>query len=164
MRCTKSLRDLLVRTDMQPQGVTPSTLPAAHYRCGGCNVCPLTIETKRISLPDINFAHSLTSFSNCRSQFTIYMLECSCPKRYVGSTKRQLRTQVQEHISRMKHGVVEAPLTQHSVDNKHAHNDFRVVVLEVIQFQPYRDRNKLLLQRKVFWTYKLRTLHPYETE
>lgn len=150
---------MLVKADVAPVMSHTFTLPAGHHKCGSCNICPLTIETKHISLPDVGLEHDLTAFSNCKTLYVIYMLECFCPKRYVGSTQRQLKIRIQEHISRIKRTVTSAPVAQHFVDMKHACNEFKVVVLKVVHQNAYQDRSKLLLQREVFWTHRLNALH-----
>lgn len=159
-RRTKSLRSILVHSEFSAPNHCDSTAITGHHKFGQCDICALTITVKQTAFPDKGFTHTLTSFSNCKTKFCVYLLECFCGKRYVGSTRWQLHVRVQEHISRIKQQVLEAPLVNHFISAKHEPTDFRVVVLETIQPAVYRDCLRLLLQRESFWIFRLGTLSP----
>lgn len=108
----------------------------------------------------MDFIHELKVFSNCQTKYVVYLLECACLLRYIGSTQRQLRVRIQEHIARIRNQVKEVPIVQHFLDKGHKADDLRVVVLEVVEAQSYRDRGKLLLQREAYWIFRLETVHP----
>lgn len=82
--------------------------------------------------------------------------------RHVGSTQQQLRIRLQEHRSRIKHQVMEAPLTQHCLENNHDFNKFQCNVLEVIATSAgvHFNSHRRLLQREFFWITRLKTLTP----
>lgn len=130
-----------------------TTLPIGHHRCGACNICPLTKVTKLVDFPDKGFTHHLSSFSNCKSYYCVYLLECQCGKRYIGSTICQLQVRIQEHISRIARRVLEAPLVQHFVTEGHKSNGLNVVVLEVLQPKTDLEIHKVLLQCKSYWIF-----------
>lgn len=52
------------------------------------------------------------------------------------------------------------PVVQHFLDKGHKADDLRVVVLEVVEAQSYRDRGRFLLQREAYWIFRLGTVHP----
>lgn len=129
---TKSLRSILAHSNVTSNIKSDLITITGHHKCGQCNICSLTTSSKEIHFPDKGFSHKLTSFSNCKTRICVYLLECFCGKRYIGSTRCQLHVRIQEHISRIKHHVHEAPLVQHFISQQHEPSDFRVVVLEVI--------------------------------
>lgn len=143
------MRSMLVKPSVVMKEVRTS-LPKGHHRCGRCNICAVMTETKKISIPDLRFEMELRTFTTCNSSFMVYSLECACQLRYIGSTQRQLRVRIQEHIIRIKNEVLEAPLTPHYLEKGHQYNDMKVVVLECVEAQPYKDQCKLLLQREMY--------------
>lgn len=152
-RKTRSLRSILVHSEVSiPEDATSKTV-TGHHNCGQCNVCQLMITTKEITFADKGFSHKLNFFSNCKTRYCVYMLVCVCGKIYIGSTRCQLLVRVQEHISCIKHETHRAPLVQHFTSHKHAPTDFSVSVLEIIQPSTHYDANRLLLQRESFWIF-----------
>lgn len=130
---TQSLRQILVKTDNSNQTHAPTLILKGNYRCGSCSVCHMANETKIINFPELGFSHSLDGFFNCRTQMCIYLLSYKCVLHYVGSTRRQLKVRIQEHISRLRHNVPDAPLVQHFPDVGHQPADFCFTVLETIK-------------------------------
>lgn len=142
LRKTNSLRSMLVRAEHNTRIRKTSSLPKGHFKCGKCKFCPLMVETKKISLPDLHFETECRSFSNRNTNFLIYLLECPCKSRYIGSTQRPLRVGIQEHVSRIKNQTKEAPIVQHYVEKQHVPNELKVSVLEVIEPIQSMDRTK----------------------
>lgn len=155
LRTTRSLRNILVRSDSKSVHQEESTLPSGHHKCGTCNICSMTKETKVLSFPDINFEHRLMDFSNFNTASVVYMLEYACSVRYIGSTVHRLKVHIQDHVSRIRNATLEAPLVQHFTQQQHNCTAFIVVVL------PHIDTYKKLLQREALWIFSLETLHPH---
>lgn len=158
-RKTRTLRSILVKSDMG-RSRKKSSLPSGHFRCGKCNVCWVMWVTKKIDFVDIQLVHELSTFSNCQTKFVVYLLECACSLRYIGSTQLQLRVRIQEHIARIRNQIKEAPVVQHFLDKGHKADDLRVVVLEVVEAHAYVDWGRLLLQHEAYWIFQLGTLYP----
>lgn len=160
-RRTRSLRSILVNADTSFSTGTLSSDPVGHYKCGICKICSLTVTTKVLHFSDKGFSHTLKSFSNCKTCFTVYLLTCKCGKRYIGSTVRQLRVRILEHISRIKNQVAEAPLVHHFTTEQHGSSDFTICVLETVQPSLNHDTKRVLLQKESYWIHRLNTLDPY---
>lgn len=160
LRKMRSLQNILVKSTNNKKEVGTSSFPRSHFRCGRCTFCPLMANTKQICFPDVNLKFDSSSFSNYNTSFVTYLVECPCLQRYVGSTQRPLCVTIQEHVSRIRNKVLEAPLVQHYLSNNHSPNDLKVYVLEVIESEPSKNRIQRLLQREVFWITRLNTLHP----
>lgn len=90
----------------------------------------------------------------------VYLLICKL--RYVGSTCRQFRIRLQEHHSRIRRCLLEAPLTQHCLEKGHEFTDFHCIVLEVLDTSDshHKDLLRILLQRETYWIFKLKSLAP----
>lgn len=159
---TRSLKEILVSADRSNRDELPTNLPPGHFRCRMCSVCSISTDCKEIEFPDLGFTHRIRQFSNCNSRFCVYLLTCPCGFRYVGSTRRKLKIRIQEHISRIRHKVLEAPLVQHFVDSHHSEKDFTCAILETIKEATgtYMDFHRVLLQREFFWIFRLKSLIP----
>lgn len=159
---TRSLREILISADRTQRHESITDLPSGHFRCGSCSVCSLMTVCKDIPFPDLGFTHTLQNFSNCKSKFCVYLLTCSCGLRYVGSTRRQLKLRIQEHISRILHKVLEVPLVQHFMDLQPPEEDFSCIVLETLRdsIGIHKDLYWVLLQCESFWIFKLKSLIP----
>lgn len=158
-RKTRSLHSILVKSTAETDNRT-SSHPRGHFRCGRCKFCPFMMTTKKICFPDVNFTLEVNRFSNCNTSFVTYLVEYPYCLRYVGTTQLPLRVRIQEHVSRIRNNICEAPLVQHYVSNKHSPHDLKVYVLEVIEAKPFMNRRQVLLRREVFWITRLRTMHP----
>lgn len=122
----------------------------------------MNVTTNIVDFPDLGFSYELKHFLNCKTKMCVYLLVCKCKLRYVGSTQRQLKICLQEHRSHIKHRVMEAPLTQHCLENKHDFHDFQCTLLEVTTTHAgmYSDLNKQPLQRETYWITRLKTMAP----
>lgn len=161
LRSFESLQDILTKTDFETDTWhVQRSIVVGHPSCWNCSVCPLNIKTTKINFPNLGFSHHY--FSNCRTKMCVYLLICKCKLRYVDSTQRPLKIRLQEHRSRIKHEILEAPLTQHCLEMKHDFKDFQCIVLEVVTTNAgmHSDLNKRLLQRETFRITKLKTLTP----
>lgn len=159
---TRSMKDLLTSSASPAQVSAPSSLPFGHYRCGSCSVCPISTVCKQIDFLDLGFSHVLGQFSNCKTKMAIYLLTYHCNLRYVGSTRRQLKVRIQEHVSRIRNNVLEAPLVQHFKTVGHSETDFSCVVLETINpwVDQHKDHYRELLRRESYWIFRLKSLTP----
>lgn len=125
-RKAQSLREILTgATFTQEQRVATISSIRGHYRCGQSSVCSMNIETKYLNFSDLGYRHKLHQFLNCKMKMCVNLLICKCNLRYVCSTCRQLRVRLQEHCSSIKHCLLEAPLTQHCLENGNEFNGFR---------------------------------------
>lgn len=116
---TSSLRQFLVKADNMSTLETSPSSTKGHDRCGGCSICYLAVRTKVIIFPQLGFEHKLKKITNCKTRFCVYLLTC----KYVGFTIRHLKVHIQEHLSRRKHNIPEAPLVKHFSDLGHQYND-----------------------------------------
>lgn len=99
----------------------------------------------------------------CNTRMCVYLIKCDCGLCYVGSTQRKLRVRVTEHRSRIRSGVLDAPIVQHLVDKNHISDSFKFIVLEIIaQIDDKQgDIHVKLVQQDLYWIYKLCTMYPY---
>lgn len=125
-------------------------------------MCCLALEVSSIHFVDLGFTQVLKQFSNCNTSMSVYMVTCACEKRYIGSTRRKIKVRIQEHVSRIRHGITKGPLAQHFIDCKHYLTDFNFIILEIVlqKMGEHWDLHTALLKRETYWIFKLYTIIP----
>nr|XP_060626296.1 uncharacterized protein LOC132771840 [Anolis sagrei ordinatus] len=159
-RRTRNIRDLLIHTDLITSTTTPKSTLRGHYPCGRCKCCPQSWKTKEVHNYRNKVGTTLKHFSTCNSSNLIYLLACDCGLWYIGKTTRPLRIRMSEHKSRIKCLSTESLLYSHFTQYKHSPNSFKFCALECIIPKPHMDLEKLLSQREMYWTFKLKTFSP----
>ncbi|XP_078502402.1 uncharacterized protein LOC144756435 [Lissotriton helveticus] len=98
-----------------------STQPKGFYTCGSCVICSHGInKTKTFSFNGSKLFH-INDFINCNSVGIIYVIICSCDRVYIGSTKRPLKTRMQEHRRAIMNRDTRSPLYVH-MEKEHGAN------------------------------------------
>ncbi|XP_075460474.1 uncharacterized protein LOC142497064 isoform X2 [Ascaphus truei] len=137
-------------------------IPKGFYSCGNCSMCKYACNTKVIKYEDDKKSHVIKAFLNCNTTFTVYLLQCGCSMRYVGRTKRTLKTRIAEHVRFIKKKDDTHPVPRHFTRcSRGGIANFSFMALEHIS-QGVRggDREGTLNRREMYWIYTLRTLHP----
>ncbi|MEE6523917.1 hypothetical protein FKM82_023041 [Ascaphus truei] len=106
--------------------------------------------------------YNIKQHLNCRTNFVIYLIECSCGLQYVGKTIRPLKIRILEHI-----GNIRRKLTTHSVSNhfllKHNSDPIGLTFKAIEQVMPHwrgGNRHSALIKRESFWMFELNTMSP----
>lgn len=134
MRKNRSLKNLLISSDVRDRNITASIAPLReHYRYGRCSTCTQAITGDSICVYGKNI--KLRKLTTCASKFIVYLIKCPCPLYYVSSPRRALRTHVCLHHSHIKQGDLEAPLTTYFLSTRHNCTDFQFIALEYIKQQ-----------------------------
>ncbi|KAM9324507.1 LOW QUALITY PROTEIN: uncharacterized protein PAF06_000559 [Gastrophryne carolinensis] len=98
--------------------------------CGRCNICRLVKRKETIQSVTTGQKYGIKQQLNCRSEGVIYLLECSCPKQYVGETKNAGKTRIQGHLSNIKlakrdkeAGKILTPVAAHFLERHEGKSD-----------------------------------------
>lgn len=146
---------MLVKTKREMAQKTTG-LPIGNHRYGRFASCNQMMEGSHHVFPDVSITLNLNFFANCLSSFAMYLIMCSCSKKYIGSSVGQIHTKMAEHRSRIWNNVIEAPLVQHFFEYNNAPNGFKFFIVEVISTKKTSefDLRPFLLLREGFWTFK----------
>ncbi|CAJ0945100.1 unnamed protein product [Ranitomeya imitator] len=97
----RSLRDMLVHSQYQrprPRDTWLHRRPCGFFKCGDCSLCKWMRPCKKFQSSTTGKIFYQREFSNCKTEGVVYVASCSCPKDYVGKTKREFRRRVGEHM------------------------------------------------------------------
>ncbi|XP_061486987.1 uncharacterized protein LOC133387048 [Rhineura floridana] len=158
---TKNLKDILIRSTFREnlprtRTISGTNAPARHHACGHCTYCRYTQKKKGFTNPINQKEYMLKHFSTCNTPNFINIIQCSCPKLYVGQTSRVLKKRIGEHISNIKNNRVGAPLTEHYINCRHSLTDFSFWAVEKVNTRS----THILLRRELAWILELDTLTP----
>lgn len=168
---SQSLRNMLIRARApdskrtQVTGVTrwlgTSGPPAGMFPCGHCVHCNAVIKTTEVTHPSTGVKFPLKQFFNCNSSNVIYLLKCPCGMGYVGKTTRPLKTRFGEHRSAIRRADLTSPVARHFLKEGHQISQLRFMAIELVR-KPKQglSHDRLILQRELFWMYKLDTRAP----
>jgi hypothetical protein len=145
-RKTKSLQDLIVRTDLKSLDLNNKKDPPKCNR-KNCRHCPMIDKTGKIKNLSNGTEYKTLRKVTCNSTNLIYCITCNiCNKQYVGQTKNKLLIRVNQHYSTIR-TKKDTPVAMHF----NAHNIFdippcTIYVLQLIRSndieQSNLDRNK----------------------
>lgn len=134
------------------------------FPCNKCQICPYVHRTSTFKDAHGNETYEICDLINCSTSRVIYKITCSCPKIYVGKTKRQLRVHIGEHLCEIndKSKIPEKPLAKHFAQY-HGGNSRGMKVKGIYALKlPSRrgDFDCILLQKENWWVCLLKSLIP----
>lgn len=96
------------------------------------------------------------------SKNVVYVDFCGCPKYYISSSTPAVKTCIIEHWSRLKNGVLNAPMVEHCSAAQNHFEDLKFFVIYKYENKGFnrQDVKKVLLCREHFWIFKLHTMAP----
>ena len=124
-RRSKSIRNHVVRNDLQNECRTPSTT-----KCGKCKLCSNLSTNNFITNEKKNISIQLNDFGNCRSESVIYAAWCNKHDSiYVGHTGEPLQTRFSKHRYDIAKRPKNSELAEHFHKN-HQANDMDIYILQ----------------------------------
>lgn len=158
-----NLSDTLVKTDsvVETQKTFWTLLPNGNFPCHRCVQCHAMIKGDSFTHPHSGHKYPVNSKISCHTKFVVYLLKCPCGLCYVGKTKRELKTRISEHKSSIRNHDEKSLVARHfdAFGNEVCTLRFQGVE-EDKPLKRGGNREKFLLQRKVFWIQTLQTEHP----
>ena len=126
-----------------------------HYRCGRCNVCQYTTNSKQVDLK-LDKPWRQNRHTNCNSKNVIYLAACPCGLRYVGMTGRAVKLRIQEHLSNIRCKRNTTKMSSQCIEQKHTDKNMTWTVIEQV-IRPMKNIENTLYEKKQRWIYKLPT-------
>lgn len=126
------------------------------FPCNRCQVCPLVDRTDTFQGAIGQNGYKIRDLINCSTMRVIYMI--TCPKIYIGETKRPLKVRIGEHLREFNEKDPEKSLAKH-FSNCHGGctEGVRVKGIYVLTLPPRRgDFNRIFLQKEKWWIYRLK--------
>ncbi|XP_069488404.1 uncharacterized protein [Ambystoma mexicanum] len=152
----KTLRKILSPSFLKPDPIgqanwlTTSTKPAGFYKCGTCNFCHHALAPTKIFSCHNGLQTKIFDFINCRTKFVIYGILCVCQKMYIGSTIREVRFRIREHLNNLSSQDIRLPLASHWQKHHQLDNikDIKFIGLKHIQQHPRGGNRELTLRQQ----------------
>lgn len=101
-KLNRSLCDILVQADHRYKYVKPKvriSQKSGCYRCYNCNVCNSIICGEHFIHPHNGRQYHIQGYTNCNTEFCVYILKCPCSLMYVGKTVGLFKQRFQKHRS-----------------------------------------------------------------
>ena len=167
----KNIKDHLVKAKFREhREKDTNTTHGRSSKCDKrrCSWCKNVQDTTRFISRKTNKTYKMRHNLNCRSDWTIYLAECSVHKKqYVGKTKPQLNIRMNNNRNHIKVQLRSCKLTEHFIDSTTCSldHDLQITPIERIKSRDgdktVEEREKILLRREIFWQNELQTFHPY---
>lgn len=96
----------------------------------------------------------IKQYMTCDTEWVIYALWCPCNLVYIGETKCDFRTRLNNHPYTKRKGRTDLPVSKYFLDLQHNERDIRYMLLEHIP-QPRRggDRLTILKKKELAWIF-----------
>ena len=129
------------------------------FKCNlhNCRACPFIKEGKTVQNRG-GIAWTLNQKFTCHTSNVIYMIECQkdrCKQRYIGHTKRKLKTRLAEHRGYIINGKGERATGSHFNSPGHSVSNLTITVLELVE----SNKIEILEERERFFIQKFNTFH-----
>jgi hypothetical protein len=133
-------------------------------KCGVCDIWKMERNaidlTAKPSYVSRNISCHITTPSDCNTKNVVYLLSCpedSCHFKYVGETKRQLRTRINEHLNGIRQNLQASELQRH-MSSAHGHTVMpHLQLLETLEDSSDKTRKEAELN----WIKALCTIYPF---
>ena len=160
-RRTKNLKDMLVKSSVQPV-TTPQIDNPGCFKCHRkvCDACQnFLVPYRRIISVATGKSYKIRQHLSCRTDFVIYCAFCkNCNRQCVGSAI-DFRRQLSNYKSHIKKQKRTCRLVNHFIDNSSDH------LLDCLKFtlteQVSNKTEKDLEEREGYWQAQLWTFEPF---
>ena len=156
-RKDRSLRDLLVHSQLSPLQHTREAADQGTYKCNRrrCNTCQYVSSGTFVKGPKSTW-HIKNHFT-CTTTNIIYAITCTaCDSVYVGETKRRLADRITEHLRSIRLNTPGLPVAHHF--NLPGHSLENVKVCGLMQCPGATDEERKLKEERII--YRLGCLQP----
>ena len=122
-----------------------------------CNACPFIKERKNLKY-DKNKLWNINKQVNCNSMNIVYIIECekdNCNQKYIGETKRNLRSRLAEHRGYVTNKQTDKATGEHFNLPGHTVANMKISVIEQVRYKSDLYRK----EREEFYIRKFNTLN-----
>ncbi|OCT58558.1 hypothetical protein XELAEV_18001998mg [Xenopus laevis] len=131
------------------------------FKCGHCKCCKFIHKCSSFSHLHKNQNYTIYSFINCQTTAVIYLIECDCPLRYIGKTKRTIGTRLLEHLRDIRRKSQKSSVAKHFNLIHNGDLSLKMFVIEHVTLGIRGgDIDRVLLRKELRWIYELDTKWP----
>lgn len=131
------------------------------FPCLNCINCKLIEKGDCFVHPGNDKKFQINNYYTCTSEWIVYILWCPCKLIYVGETKCDLKTRLNNHRYTIRKQRLDLPVPKHFSELGHNEWDLRCMIIDSVP--PLRrggDRLMKLRKKELDWIFKLEALKP----
>lgn len=160
-----NLHDRLVNSDVGPLSTKKQTFltvsKKGSFPCLSCISCNYMAKGDSFVHPKTNKRYKIKFYLTCNSNYVIYVLWCPCDLLYVGETRNDMKTRLNQHRYSIRKKRLDLPVSKHFLDANHSERDLKFMILDHIPVQRTGgDRILRLKKKELMWIHTLNTLNP----
>ena len=134
----RNLKDILIQAKVPETQRNPKRTLKGMNKCHKvyCNICPFVKERKSFKM-NTKQIWNINKHVNCNSQNVVYMIECDkegCTEKYIGETKRSLRSRFADHRGYVKGKQTEKATGMHFNLPGHSVTNMKVSIIEQVKY------------------------------
>lgn len=117
-----SMHNDVVRTSPELENKSNWLSPRkGFFKCSTCRACKFGVNTSHYTTAFATNKIELRSHFNCRTEYAVYLLQCTCRLRYIGSTKLPDYVRILQHLRAIVNSDPAYPVARH-FKVEHANN------------------------------------------
>lgn len=159
-RCLKNrLSPTVPFSDTKPTWLTERN--KGFFKCGFCGVCKFAKHGTTSFTGHTKTLHKINRNINCTTRYVVYILECTCKSKYVGSTIRPLKERISEHVRAINQQDARYPMALHigACPTQGPHKKLQFYGIEVTEANIRGGNRELRLRRQeALWIMRLQTV------
>lgn len=135
-----SLDDKLVKSDIGP-GLKMIHMYLAKqkcrcYPCLSCINCEFLKKGEYLKHPSMGVQYRIRHYLTCNSTYILYALRCPCGLVYIGETKNDFKTRINQHRHSIRKGRKDLPVPTHFIELGQTEHDLKCMMIDHVP--PYR--------------------------
>lgn len=149
-RRTKNLKDMLVHSHYKPKKKQTTWLQyTGFFKCTNCKMCTIAKNTKEIEMANKK-KWTIKQRITCKTPFIIYIVECPCHLKYIGSTTCEFKKRILEHVRATTNTDRSNAIAKHM--DKHHGGNWKLLSFYAVEYVEIQirggDREKILRQKE----------------
>ena len=152
----KSLRDILVRACLPPDGQHATDIGCSPCGDKRCHTCRMMVKATSFTSTSTGRTRHITCNANCKTANVIYLLQCGhCSIQYVGETETPFHIRMNNHRSYYRSNR-SCPVTRHCRTNDHPFDNIKVYIIDHNSSWSTQTRQI----KESYWIFQAETLSP----
>jgi hypothetical protein len=153
-RRPQNIKDILVKTDVKQDKLTPGSHPCRQRRC---QTCPFMNSTNEYTSTTSNITYRIKGHYDCHSISVIYLITCQkCGIRYVGQTGSTMNKRFTGHRFDIRHELEKLIPKHFSESAPHSLRDLRITIIDT-----GKQNVTTRILRETAYIRQLKTMEPH---
>lgn len=147
-----NLYDQLVKSDVGARSMKKqlylSKPKTGLFPCLNCISCGYMLKGEKCKHTKTGRIYKINFYLTCNSNHIIYLLWCPCQQLYVGETRNDIKTRLNQHCYSIRKKRMDLPVSKHFVEANHSEQDLKFMIIDHIPVQRTGGDRILKLKRQ----------------